>query len=123
MTYGRLKRIDNTQPKMGSAFFYFFVKVRSGPAEWQEEYWLVTEKESAKFWIRGVGSPKPSQLGYLHTFDTEYGSDGILVAYPIGSPVLWVLTPGDLERIRTRAEKNAEDIAANRESWLRDLFD
>ena len=34
-----------------------------------------------------------------------------------------LFTEEGLDRIRERVQKNAEDIEANRESWLADLFD
>jgi hypothetical protein len=35
----------------------------------------------------------------------------------------WLLTEADLEQLRQRVEANTEDIEANKEGWLADLFD
>jgi hypothetical protein len=129
MRYGKLKLIENMQPHWGSAFNYWFMKVRSGPAEWQEEHWLITEKEATKFWHRGrkVFLGAVGLRGLLHPLppreDQGYGSHCVVVKYPQGEPTLWVLTPSDIEVVRHRAEMNVEDIQANRESWLADLLD
>ncbi len=132
MTYGRLKRVENTDPRMGSAFCYWFLKVRSGPAEWQEEHWLVTDTERARFehragsragyWptVRGklVASQDPHDAGlgveFLQVQDRTRDS---------AAPIFWVVTAAEIERIRQRVERNAEDIERNRESWLADLLD
>lgn len=124
--YGRVKRIENLQPRFGAAGVYLFVKVRSGPAEWQEEYLLVTEPEAERFAGRGYSYTEvfDAPVGKLADVTEAYGRCGVLVkATGAKSPTLWVLTAHDLEEIRQRVEKNTEDIEANRESWLADLFD
>ena len=127
--YGKIKVVANLEPLMGSGFRYLFLKVRSGPAEWQEEHWLVTEHEATVFEKRGGKADfsdvltAVSHLGRLREIDREYSSDGLVVLTPDKRRVLWVLTPHDIEQVRYRSERNREDIAQNKESWLVDLFD
>lgn len=127
MTYGKLKYVHNLEPKMGSAFHYWFVKVRGGPAEWQEEYWLVTDGEAGRFAERAKSYPRTVRLGHLHAaqekLDLGYGTELLRVQFPSTGEVMWAITPNEMERLRRRTEKNAEDIEKNRESWLADLFD
>lgn len=126
MAYGKAKKIENTLPKMGSAFEYYFLKVASGPAEWQEEYWLVTSHEVEKFKARGLSYPRvfDSRRGRLKSVDDKYGTDGVRVLMPgADSEDLWILTQSDIERIRYRVDENKEDIELHRVSWLADLFD
>ena len=114
MGLGRFTKISNMAPKWGSNETYFFGKVQSEYGS--EEYWLVTDNERKRF----------SAKEYVD------GSTGIFVlaehyyTVPLkceGKWECWWLTGFDLERIRERVEKNQEDIEANRESWLANLFD
>ena len=140
--YGKLKLVYNTSPRMGSAVYYWFLKVYSGPREDQEEHWLVTPSEAERFVKRGGfitdadgGSPflaeeverRRTRLGKIEPLSSEedlgYGSVTVEVRYPDRRLARWEITPHELAEIRRRAELNREDIVRNRESWLVDLFD
>lgn len=122
---GEVKRVVNLEPKFGARGDYLFVKVESGSDEWQEEYLLVTDPEAERFRAAGLSYTEVTptrKLGRLFAVDPRFGRDGVWVKVD-GAVCLWVMTADALERIRERVDKNAEDIEANREGWLRDLVD
>ncbi len=135
MAKGKLKRVDNLDARFGADPWYWFLKVQSpGRAESNEEYWLVTEEESVKFAERAEKNPEDvpdhSRRGVLRLVENteaRFGAAGeyheVLVVTPAHDHVHWMLTEFDLDRIRERVEKNREDVEANREGWLADLFD
>lgn len=135
MAKGRLKQIDNTDARFGADPWYWFLKVQTpGRAEENEEYWLVTEEEAVKFTERASKNPEDvpdrSRRGVLRKVENTEARFGaaeayheVLVVTPAKDHVHWMLTEFDLSRIRERVAKNAEDVEANREGWLADLFD
>lgn len=127
--FGRIKRVVNVDRRFGADPAYLFLKVAWGPAEWQEEHWLVTDGEDRLFTGRGISYPRiyTERLGKVVDVDPKYGNVGVAVRGKpqdgSGGDRLWILTQHDVEQIRRRAESNREDIEANREGWLRDLLD
>lgn len=134
MALGKLKTIDNADRRFGASPWYWFLKVQAqGRGEGGEEYWLVTEAESLEFAARGAKNteddPNRRRGVFLRVANTKhkFGEDDEYVAVKVmgenREAVLWLLTEADLERVRVRVERNAEDIEANKEAWLADLFD
>ena len=134
MAVGNLKHIDNIDAKFGADPWYWFVKVQAkGRGEAGEEYWLVTEEEALKFAERAEKNPEDDPGRRKGVFDrvanteAKFDANAEYLALKVRtadkSKVGWMLTESDLERLRERAEKNAEDIEANKESWLADLLD
>ena len=133
MALGKLKTIDNTDRKFGGDPWYYFVKVKEkGGGEAGEEYWLVTEAEALKFADRGAKNPEDDThrrkgvLERVANADRRFGEETEYIALRIlgsASKELWLLTASELERLRERTATNAEDIEANRESWMADLMD
>lgn len=134
MALGKLKRVDNTQARFGADPWYWFLKVQTpGVAEKNEEYWLVTEEEAIKFAARAAKNPEDAPLRGVGVFERVANTDALfgaadayhvlLVRAPDGRKEPWALTDFDIARIRERAANNREDIEANREGWLADLFD
>jgi hypothetical protein len=134
MAQGRIKRIANTERKFGADEHYLFLKVQAeGRGEAGEEYWLVTEEEAAYFEHRASNNPEDRPKEGIGVFSrvannapTPTANEwyiALKVQAPSGNKTTWMLTEHDLERIRQRVEKNTEDIEANREGWLADLFD
>jgi len=131
MALGMLKKVGNAERKFGADPWYWFVKVQSDVGT--EEYWLVTEEERWKLALRGQENPEdaPKRRRGGFTIVKNAGERHHREAFSYyGVNVregaireTWLLTDADLERIRQRTEKNAEDIEANRESWLADLLD
>ena len=133
MAQGRVKRVANTDRKFGADAEYLFLKVQAhGRGEPGEEYWLVTEEEAEKFTHRATENPEDIADAHLGIFTrvtnatpkTAANDWYVSVKVKTGNvPQVWFLTEFDLGRIRSRVEKNMEDIEANREGWLADLFD
>jgi len=133
MAVGKLSRVDNTNRKFGSDLWYWFVKAQAkGRGEAGEEYWLVTENEAVEFAQRAVDNPEDVSRSRRGVFERvvnkgrKFGSATEYVAINVeanGVTQPWLLTEADLETLRDRTDTNAEDIAANKESWLADLFD
>lgn len=133
MAQGRVKRVANLDRKFGADAEYLFLKVQAqGRGEPGEEYWLVTDEEAEKFSHRATENPEDIPDTHLGIFtrvanaapkpaaNDWYVSVKVKTA---NGPQVWFLTEFDLERVRGRVEKNSEDIEANREGWLADLFD
>jgi len=133
MAQGKIVKVSNQQRKFGADASYLFLKVQAdGRGEDGEEYWLVTEEESEKFAHRASQNPEDCQDLHRGVFVRAENTEGKIAAnawYVLvnvsrgGEESPWMLTEFDLERVRQRVEKNAEDIEANREGWLADLFD
>ena len=134
MAQGRIKRVVNLERKFGGDDEYLFLKVQAqGRGEHGEEYWLVTDEEAEKFQHRATENPEDITDDHLGIFtrvanatpkpaaNDWYVSVKVRTADDV--PHVWFLTEFDLERVRSRVERNLEDIEANRESWLADLFD
>lgn len=134
MALGKIKQIENTERKFSEDTWYYFIKVKAqGRGEGGEEYWLATAEEAERFSSRGAKNmedkPSTSRGVFSRVANTQhrFGEDDEYVAVnvlsPEGEEILWLLTENDLERLRRRTDANTEDIEANRESWLADLFD
>ena len=134
MALGKLKHIDNSERAFGASPWYWFAKVKArGRGEGGEEYWLITEGEAVMFASRGAKNPEDDPNYGRGVFDRvantehKFGEDDGYIACAVKgkdkAAELWLLTEVELERIRQRVEVNAEDIEANKESWLADLFD
>ena len=134
MAQGKIKIVTNTERKFGADERYLFLKTQAeGRGEPGEEYWLVTEEEAAYFEHRASNNPEDQPKEWLGVFSrvantaaTPTANEWYIaleVQTPSGNKTTWMLTEHDLERIRQRVEKNTEDIEANREGWLADLFD
>lgn len=129
---GKVKRIANLEPKFGSAGEYLFLKVQAPWSHDVEEYWLLTAHEYGEAHKRALENPedilnKPRGV-YDRVDNTQrrLGSNTHYICVKVeegGKPTPLMLTEFELERIRQRVEKNSEDIEANREGWLADLFD
>lgn len=120
---GLVRMIENEEARFGADPWYFFAKVQSPHKE--EEYWLVTEEEADLFAsrVKPVSTkPELTPLGHFR-WDALNTHWVIAVESREMGRMAWRLTPRDLQRIRERVGKNQEDIAANQESWLADLFD
>ena len=137
MAQGRVKRVANIDRKFGADSEYLFLKVQAhGRGEPGEEYWLVTAEAAEKFSHRATEHPEDIPDSHLGIFmrvanatpkpaaNDWYVSVKVKIANADRvREEVWFLTEFDLERVRGRVEKNAEDIEANREGWLADLFD
>jgi len=130
MSLGVLKSVPNLKRKFGASPTYLFLKVQSGYG--QEEYWLVTDGERKKFMDRAGTNPEDifdNRRGWFIVVENQnrkFGTDPSYFAVRVkheGELERWFMTTKELERVRLRTEDNAEDIEANRESWLTDLLD
>lgn len=131
---GRLKAVDNIESKFGADPWYWFLKVQAkGRGESGEEYWLVTEEEAMAFQERADKNTeddadlRPGVFTRVANTQAHAAANDSYVCVKVRTAdkqrVTWMMTEFELERVRQRAEANAEDIEANRESWLVDLFD
>ena len=133
MAKGKIKRVANLDRKFGANRWYLFVKVQSDYASDAEEYLLLTDDEFSDCAARGADNPEDTEglrrgiLTVRENTERRFGSADSYYALRVrtagGSDANLLFTASGLERIRQRVEKNAEDIEANRESWLADLFD
>ena len=134
MAQGRITRVANIDRKFGADAEYLFLKVQAqGRGEHGEEYWLVTDEEAAKFSHRATENPEDIADTHLGIFTRVANATpkpaandwyvSVKLRNADDKKVVWFLTEFDLERVRGRVEKNIEDIEANREGWLADLFD
>jgi len=131
MALGKLKQVKNSSRRFGAVGSYWFLKTQADYG--QEEYWLVTEAERQKFRARAARNPEdtPDRRRGVYTVVENkkrvFGSDVSYFAVEVASPDReredWFMTAYELERLRERAEKNKEDIDANKEKWLADLLD
>jgi len=132
MAKGKVRRIANLEPKFGAAGDYLFFKVQAPWSNDVEEYWLLTDHEYEEAQRRASENPediiKKARGVYdrVENRDKKAGANTHYIYLSVeeeGDAKILLLTEFELERIRQRVEKNSEDIEANREGWLADLFD
>ena len=133
MALGVYREIENSDRRFGTHDSYLFLKVQSGNTEADEEHWLVTASEAAEFTNRayknvedwaGAGRGNISKVANAeHKFGEGSHYFHVLVKPKGGEVEHWLLTDHDLQVVRARSVTNAEDIEANKEGWLADLFD
>lgn len=133
MAKGRFKRVANLDRKFGASSSYLFAKVQASYSHRAEEYLLLTDDEFVDAAARGTDNPEDCtdlDLGILtlrENTERKFGSADHYYAIRVkaidGTSADLLLTDAGLERIRQRVEANSEDIEANREGWLADLFD
>lgn len=133
MAKGKIKRIANLDPKKWENDSYLFVKVEASWSSDTEEYLLITDHEFREAVDRGEkNSEDVPDLGRgvftrVDNQNKKAAADEYYIAFhvadPDGDSLCLMFTEEAMERIRARVEKNSEDIEANRESWLADLFD
>ena len=133
MAKGKIKRVANLDRKFGANRWYLFLKVQSDYASDAEEYLLLTDDEFSDCAARGADNPEDTEglrrgiLTVRENTERRFGSADSYYALRVraagGVDANLLITGSGLERIRQRVEQNAEDIEANRESWLTDLFD
>lgn len=133
MAKGKIKRVANIDRKFGANPSYLFVKVQADYASDAEEYLLLTDDEFSDAAARGADNPEDTEglrrgiLTVRENTERRFGSAGSYYALRVRAAgdvdANLLFTASGLERIRQRVEKNTEDIEANRESWLADLFD
>ena len=127
-----MKRVANLEAKFGEADSYLFMKVQT---EWSgnEEYLLLTDHEvetaasraeknaeDIPHLARGVFTRVDNKEAHSSA-DSYYIAMRAMVMDSIIMDLMF--TESEMDYIRLRVEKNAEDIEANRESWLADLLD
>ena len=128
---GVLVLIGNLGPARGEDEKYVYVKVQFPHGG--EEHWLLTDGDLAggktrwKGLIRAGISPRGQPLGHVCFMrdgaGIEINTMELRWKHRRRTRQGLVLTDADLERIRQRVERNAEDIEAHHESWLTDLLD
>lgn len=133
MAKGKIKRVANLDRKFGANRWYLFLKVQSDYASDAEEYLLLTDAEFSDCAARGADNPEDTEglkrgiLTVKENAERRFGSANSYYALRVrtagGVDANLLITGAGLERIRQRVEKNAEDIEANKTSWLADLFD
>ena len=133
MAKGKIKRVANLDRKFGANRSYLFLKVQADWSSDAEEYLLLTDDEFADCAARGADNPEDTEglkrgiLTLRYNAEKKFGAAAyyyaVLVATAESGEARLLLTEAGLQRIRQRAEKNAEDIEANKEGWLADLFD
>lgn len=134
MPMGKMKRVANLDPKKWSTDSYLFVKVEGAWSGRAEEYLLLTDHEFKVAADRAEKNPEdiPSRLGRgvftrVSNMNKQAAADDYYIAFrarsPEGNEMSLMFTEEGMDRIRERVEDNPEDIEANKESWLADLFD
>ena len=133
MALGKMKRVANLDPKKWANESYLFVKVEGAWSSRAEEYLLITDHEYEEASKRASKNPEDDpdlKRGvFTRVFNTKMAAaaDTYYLAMRVrdekGDDVELMFTEEEMNRIRERVEKNPEDIEANRESWLADLFD
>ena len=133
MAKGKIKRVANLDRKFGANESYLFLKVQSDYATDAEEYLLLTDDEFSDAAARGADNPEDTEglrrgvLTVRENTERRFGSADSYYALRVRAvgdvDANLLITGSGLERIRQRVEKNDEDIEANRESWLANLFD
>jgi len=131
MSRGTLRETQNLNRKFGSSKVYLFCKVQEQYGE--EEYWLLTNNELEEYIDRATTNIEDLKVGldcgefsYVsNNWRTETENTYYICAKLVleGENVDLLLTESDLEGLRYRVSQNEEDIEANKESWLTDLFD
>ena len=133
MSIGVYREVVNTDRKFGTHPTYLFLKVQSGTKEEDEEYWLVTPNEAQEFasraernvedWVKDKKGSLSKVDNAEHKFGEQLVYFHVLVKPRRKDAVHWLLTETDLATLRERTANNDEDIEANREGWMADLFD
>ena len=133
MALGKMKRVENLDPTKWAAASYIFVKVEGAWSSRAEEYLLLTDHEYKEASERASKNtediPSLGRGVFTRVANTEKkaSADNYYLAFwvldPEGTRVDLMFTEEAMTRIRERADKNPEDIEANKESWLSDLFD
>jgi len=133
MAMGKMKRVANLDPKKWSSDSYLFVKVEAHWSSDVEEYLLITDSEYKEAVDRGLKNPEDDPgLGRgvftrVDNKDKKAAADPYYITFWVrglrGSRELLMFTEEKMDRIRDRVQKNSEDVEANKESWLADLFD
>ena len=134
MALGRVTRVQNTNRKFGSHSEYLITKVQADYSSSAEEYLLFTDHELDVGVARGSLNPEDHSgygVGILTVVENKnrhFGSRDTYYAVNLlpedhGDTAHYLFTVEDLEKARVRAERNPEDIEANKTSWFADLFD
>ena len=134
MALGRITRIPNLNQKFGSHTDYLITKVQADYSSSAEEYLLFTDHELDVGRKRGELNPedyshyRAGVLTVVQNTNQHFGSAdayfGVnLISQGSSERVHYLFTVEDLEKARVRAERNPEDIEANKTSWFADLFD
>lgn len=131
MSRGDIKEIDNLNKKFGANKTYLFCKIQEKHGE--EEYWLLTHNELEEFIDRANGNSEDleweldnGEFTFVHNNWKTASENNYYICAKLsldGEEIDLLLTQEDLDNIRYRVEQNQEDIAANKEHWLFDLFD
>lgn len=133
MAKGKIKRIANLDPKKWANDSYLFVKMEAAWSADTEEYLLLTDHEFREAMERGQKNPEDVPdlaRGVFTRVDNQNkvaAADDYYIAFKVVDPdgdfLCLMFTEEGMDRIRHRVEQNREDIEANKESWLADLFD
>ena len=133
MAKGKIKRVANIDQKFGANAEYLFVKIQADWDSGNEEYLLITDHEFEDAVERAGKNPEDIPKLSKGEFTRVGNKERVATADPYYIAIRvrpvdegWttiMFTEEEMDRIRDRAAKNAEDIEANRESWLADLFD
>lgn len=133
MAKGKIKRVANLDPQKWENESYLFVKVEASWSTQTEEYLLMTDYEYAEASTRAsknsedVPDLSRGVFTRVDNRDKQAAADDYYVAFqvrdPEGNDVDLMFTEEGLDRIRKRVAANPEDIEANKEGWLADLFD
>jgi len=133
MAKGKITRIANLDPKKWANDSYLFVKVEADWSTRAEEYLLLTDHEFKEASERGAKNPedvpdlKRGVFTRVDNRNKKAAADDYYIAFkvqdPDGDALCLMFTEEAMERIRHRVEQNREDIEANKEGWLADLFD
>jgi len=128
---GDIKEVKNLNQKFGSNSSYLFCKVQEQHGE--EEYWLLTPRELEEFVDRALSNSEDLDWGldngefsFVSNNWEKSNEDSFYICAKVcldEEDMDLLLTQEDLDNIRYRVEQNQEDIEANKEHWLFDLFD
>ena len=131
MSRGDLKEVQNLNRKFGSSEVYLFCKVQEQHG--QEEYWLITHNELEDYIDRATTNIEDlkfdldnGEFAYVNNNWRTASENTYYISAKLcldDEEVDLLLTESDLEGLRYRVSQNEEDIEANKESWLSDLFD
>lgn len=134
MALGKLKWVNNLDPRLGTNNGYWLVKVQADYSSDAEEFWLVTKAERAEFVHRANQNPEDvfnDRRGVFTALEnterpkftraaTSYYA--VEVAHD-GERERWFLTDRNMERLRNRTSLRCSTLEANKTGWLADLFD
>jgi hypothetical protein len=130
---GRIKRIANQDRKFGALPFYNYLRTQDGLGN--EEAWLVSDREREQFRKRAIRVLGPglnhfTSPGHVEIVDCQWpGRPASKASYYMLSvkddddAEVWALTSNDLEKVRTRTDRNPEDIETHKPGMLEDLLD